>query len=152
MPLYNPANAVAYAHKWAFLRNPRYGDFSNLGGDCTNFISQCLRAGGLPMDYSPVLGWFYNSMSSRSPSFTGVEFLYSYLTGGGNPAARVTDFRNIVPGNVIQLSFDGLTFAHSLLVVGADSEITVATHSYDADNRPLSSYEYAAARGLSITR
>jgi len=32
---YNRANAVAYAKKWAYGRNPKYYDFSDLGGDCT---------------------------------------------------------------------------------------------------------------------
>ena len=42
---YNRQAAVAYAHKWAFGRNPAFFDFSELGGDCTNFASQCLYAG-----------------------------------------------------------------------------------------------------------
>ena len=35
---------VNYARKWAFSRNPAYYDFENIGGDCTNFVSQCLYA------------------------------------------------------------------------------------------------------------
>ncbi|MDR0936003.1 MAG: amidase domain-containing protein [Oscillospiraceae bacterium] len=149
---YNPANAIAYAHKWAFSRNPRYGDFSNLGGDCTNFISQCLHAGGIPMDYTPVTGWYYSSMASRSPSFTGVEFLYNYLTKGRSPVAAEVDYQSVSPGDIIQLSFDGVKFEHSLLVVNTDGGIEITTHTYDADSRPLASYEYARARGLAIAR
>lgn len=37
--------AVAYAKKWALSRNPKYYNFDPVGGDCTNFISQCLYAG-----------------------------------------------------------------------------------------------------------
>ena len=44
--LYDPSKAVAYAKKWAYYRNPDYYDYSNLGGDCANFVSQCLIAGG----------------------------------------------------------------------------------------------------------
>ena len=36
--------AVRYAGKWAYGRNPAYFDFDGLGGDCTNFISQCIYA------------------------------------------------------------------------------------------------------------
>lgn len=46
--MYDREKAVAYAHKWAYGRNPAYADFSAMGGDCTNFLSQCLHAGGLP--------------------------------------------------------------------------------------------------------
>lgn len=37
---------VNYANKYAYSRNPNYGDFSKLGGDCTNFVSQIIKAGG----------------------------------------------------------------------------------------------------------
>ena len=42
---YNRRAAVAYAHRWAFRRNPVFYDYEGLGGDCTNFASQCLYAG-----------------------------------------------------------------------------------------------------------
>jgi hypothetical protein len=41
---YDRARALAYAEKWALSRNPAYFSFDGLGGDCTNFISQCLYA------------------------------------------------------------------------------------------------------------
>ena len=43
---YNPTKAIEYAKKWAYRRNPRYHDYSGEGGDCANFVSQCLIAGG----------------------------------------------------------------------------------------------------------
>lgn len=48
MPTFNHTAAIAYARQWAAGRNPEYPD---AGGsvDCTNFISQCLVAGGWPM-------------------------------------------------------------------------------------------------------
>ena len=65
---YDRAKAVAYAHEWAYGRNPRFYDFSNIGGDCTNFASQCLYAGSGVMNYSPTNGWYYINLNSRSPS------------------------------------------------------------------------------------
>lgn len=59
---YNRANAVAYAKKWAYGRNPKYYDFSDLGGDCTNFASQCIYAGSGVMNYTPTYGWYYISV------------------------------------------------------------------------------------------
>ena len=41
---YNRRSAVEYAHTWAYGRNPAYFDYQRLGGDCTNFASQCLYA------------------------------------------------------------------------------------------------------------
>ena len=42
---YNRRAAVAYARRWAFARNPKYYNFDKLGGDCTNFASQCIYGG-----------------------------------------------------------------------------------------------------------
>ena len=36
---YDRAAAVAYAHRWAFRRNPAYYDYEKIGGDCTNYAS-----------------------------------------------------------------------------------------------------------------
>lgn len=42
---YDRRSAAAYAQRWAYFRNPDFLDFSDLGGDCTNFASQCIYAG-----------------------------------------------------------------------------------------------------------
>lgn len=147
---YDRGRAVEYAHRWAFGRNPAYADFSAMGGDCTNFISQCLHAGGAPMNHTPVTGWFYYSLSKRAPAWSGVEELCRFLvrnTGAG-PYASVAGPADMIPGDVVQLSFDGTRFSHSLFVVAAGDgdrpptpdDILVATHSDDSDNRPLSSW------------
>ena len=77
---YDRQAAVAYAHRWAYLRNPDFYNFDKLGGDCTNFASQCLYAGSGVMNYTPTFGWYYNSQYSRAPAWTGVPFFYNYLT------------------------------------------------------------------------
>ena len=88
---YNRTAAVEYARKWAFQRNPAYYNFENLGGDCTNFASQCLYAGSGVMNYTPTYGWYYNSSSDRSPSWTGVVYLYQFLTQNKGPGPFATE-------------------------------------------------------------
>ena len=78
---YNREKAVSYAEKWAFSRNPRYMSFDGIGGDCTSFVSQCLYAGSGVMNYTPVMGWYYNSAADRAPAWSGVPYLYQFLTG-----------------------------------------------------------------------
>lgn len=39
---YDRQAAFEYAKNWAFRRNPRYYNFEKIGGDCTNFASQCI--------------------------------------------------------------------------------------------------------------
>jgi hypothetical protein len=48
---YNHREAVQYALRYGMNPNPSYrfmGVYQTVGGDCSNFISQCLRAGGAP--------------------------------------------------------------------------------------------------------
>ena len=139
--------AVAYARRWALGRNPAYYDFSGLGGDCTNFASQCLFAGAGIMNYTPVYGWYY-----RSVSWTGVEYLYNYLTRNDSvgPYALVVDWSKALPGDLVQLGTEEGDFFHTPVITSLWPEILVAAHSYDALDRPLSSYDYALLRFLHI--
>ncbi len=49
---YNGREARRYANQYALSPNPDYREFD---GDCANFVSQCLYAGGIPQDKT----WFY---------------------------------------------------------------------------------------------
>ncbi len=155
---YDRRAAVAYAHKWAFGRNPAFYDFSEIGGDCTNFASQCLYAGTGIMNFTPELGWFYRSPNDRTPSWTGVTFLYDFLTRGEStpgPFAVESPMGFLMPGDLIQLRFADDVFGHTPVVVAvgnppAPNNILVAAHSYDADNRPLSTYSYREIRFLHV--
>ena len=42
---YDRTRALAYAERWALDRNPLFYNFTGVGGDCTNFVSQCVLAG-----------------------------------------------------------------------------------------------------------
>ena len=153
---YNRNKSVAYAHEWAYRRNPSYYNFDLTGGDCTNFISQCLYAGCGIMNYTRDTGWYYLSAKNRAAGWTGVEYLYRFLTTNqkSGPYAVNLPIANAEPGDIIQLSFDGNAYAHSLLVVNISSSasgIAVATHTEDSDNRPLNTYWYQAARLLHIS-
>lgn len=155
---YDRAKAVAYAHQWAFGRNPRYYNFDNLGGDCTNFVSQAIYAGSGIMNPKPTFGWYYYSLNNRAPAWTGVEFLYRFLVNnrGVGPVAVETDISQVEPGDLVQISFDGRAFQHSPMIVSvgeppSPSNILIAAHTYDSDNRPLDTYQYARLRFLHIT-
>lgn len=154
---YDRDAAVAYAHRWAFGRNPAFYDFSDLGGDCTNFASQVLYAGSGIMNYTPTFGWYYRNLNDRAPAWTGVNELYRFLTTNRSrgPQAIVSDLDDIDIGDIIQLSFNGRIFAHSPIVVETGnhtpSTILLAAHTNDADMRPLITYPYQMFRCLHIT-
>ena len=155
---YNRLAAVRYAHQWAYGRNPAFYDYEKIGGDCTNFASQCVYAGSGVMNYTKDLGWYYIDANNKAPAWTGVEYFHQFMTRQEQtvgPVAQEVSIGQIEPGDVIQLSFDGESWNHSPVVVRLlrtpalqPADVLIAAHSYDADNRPLSSYDYRAIRFL----
>ena len=153
---YNREKAIEYAYKWALDRNPNYYNYDNIGGDCTNFISQCIYAGSNVMNYTPNLGWYYRNANSKSPSWTGVEYLYNFFTRKNNsvgPIGSETSKDNVKIGDIIQLSFDGNTFSHSLIITNINnSNIFVSTHTADALNKNLQLYNFEKMRFIHIEK
>lgn len=149
---YDRASAVQYARKWALGRNPRFYDFESIGGDCTNFASQCIYAGAGVMNYTPVTGWFYINANNRTASWTGVEYLHDFLTKnrGLGPFASEVSQNDVQPGDIVQLGNAAGDFYHSPVIIATYPRILVAAHTYDALDRPLDSYSYYRARFLHI--
>ena len=156
---YDREAAVAYAHRWAYGRNPAYYDYEDIGGDCTNFTSQCVYAGTHIMNFTPTFGWYYIDANNKAPAWTGVPYFWNFMTRKAfsvGPVGEPCRMEDLLPGDVVQLSFKGQTFQHSPIVVAVGSPVTadnvlLAAHSYDADYPPLSSYEYRDVRFLHIT-
>lgn len=157
---YDRERAVAYARRWARDRNPIFFDFTGRGGNCTNFVSQCIFAGCCQMNFTPDFGWYYISPNERAAAWTGVEFFYNYITdnavgpGVGNglgPFGREVQNRLLLPGDVIQLGRRDGDYYHTLIVTGYGRRTyLVSAQSDDALNRPLSSYNYDRIRYIHI--
>ena len=153
---YNRKKAVEYAIKWAYKRNPKYYNFDSVGGDCTSFISQCIYAGSGIMNYKKHIGWYYNSSSDRTASWSGVEFLYNFLSKnkGIGPIAIRAKISDLEIGDIIQLRFLKDRFSHSLIIVDKKGntleDIYIATHTEDAYYRKLSTYNFKDIRFLHI--
>ena len=150
---YNRARAVEYARRWALSRNPLFTNFAGRGGDCTNFISQCIYAGSCQMNFTPVFGWYFLSDMARTASWTGVEFFYNFITANTSlgPFGREILPYQAMLGDVIQLGRDDVGYYHSLLIVGfEDDTYLVAAQSEDAFMRRLDSYTYDYARFIHI--
>ena len=146
-------NAVAYARKFAFSQNSLFGNFAGIGGNCTNFVSQCIYAGSCEMNYRPTFGWYYISLDDRSPTWTGVDFFNNFIIENADvgPFGRVANSDELEIGDVVQLARDEEGYYHSLLVVGFDGEdILVAAQTDNAYARPLSTYDYDYSRFIKI--
>ena len=144
--------AVEYARKYALTRNPLFPTFAGIGGNCTNFVSQCVLAGSCVMNFTPVFGWYYLSLNRRSASWAGVDFFYDFMTQNAEvgPYGSEIGLEDAKIGDVIQLS-NGQNYYHSLIISEiADGEIYICANSNDALDRPLSSYEYSGLRVIHI--
>lgn len=153
---YNRNKAVSYAYKWALSRNPKYYNFDGIGGDCTNFVSQCIHAGCEVMNYTRNVGWYYKSPNDRAAAWTGVEYLHRFLTTNKNEGPHgkelpISQIKYAEPGDIIQLNYTGDIFGHSLFIVETHPQILVAQHSSENFyGKPFSDYWYDSARLIKI--
>ena len=156
---YNREAAVQYAHRWAYGRNPQYYNYDEIGGDCTNFASQCLYTGTGVMNFTPVYGWYYLDANRKAPAWTGVPYFFNFMTRterSPGPFGLETSMAFLRPGDFVQLQFaeDG-RYNHTPIIVEVGlwpslDNILVAAHSDDADFRPLSTYNFQHIRFIHI--
>ena len=152
---YDRSDAYSYMTSYTTDRNTdEYASFSGIGGDCTNFVSQVVKAGGMAFtsrSTSPTTNhWYYYTSDwgwGRTATWTGAhEFRQHWgdVNGQGKKRAyRMTNYtvasalsnlstiRNDVwAGDVIQHTrySDGKTY-HSQAVYGYPSgDVTIANH------------------------
>lgn len=169
---YDRERALAYARAWAWggsrrLRCGSWPDYEDYGGDCQNFVSQCLHAGGIPMDWQGAEQWKWLGHTpdvrqlawGRSPSWSAVKDFYAYCQeneGRGLAAQTDAPLGGLRSGDVLQFASLG-DWRHSVLVTGEVRDksgrlldLLVASHSADRENWPLSAYAYTTVRGIRI--
>jgi hypothetical protein len=146
---YHRGRAVQYAETWWNRANPQYIEMEV---DCTNFVSQCLYAGGLPMDYTGKrgTGWWYRGKAGGqelwSYSWAVADSLLNYLTGSGRAQVVQEPYR-LQLGDVICYDWDGDgRFQHNTIVTGLDplGMPLVNAHTYNARGRYWSYHDSPA--------
>ncbi len=149
MGLYNRMNAIRYASRWALSRNPDYPNYSGHGGggDCTNFISQCLFAGG----WSFILGgkgdgdaWWSNN-GANTKTWSSAAWFYDFLDDSPRVSRCQEDDLDL--GDVVMMQ--GVDFGHpdhAMMVThitwlstpdGQQRQVSLSYHSTDTLNNPL---------------
>ncbi|CAI6080231.1 amidase domain-containing protein [Cohnella sp. JJ-181] len=126
---YDREAAAAYAEAWWDKGNPAYETFEV---NCTNYVSQCLFAGGAPMNYTGKResGWWYHGQSGDqerwSYSWAVANSLQHYLSQprpAGLRATRVERPEQLSPGDVICYDWDGNgQYRHNTIVTAATPE------------------------------
>ncbi|WP_126425402.1 amidase domain-containing protein [Brevibacillus marinus] len=136
---YDRERAVAYAETYWNSANPAYRQFAV---DCTNFVSQCLHAGGIPMLFSQSrsTGWWYRGgqRADWSYSWAVAHSLYLLLRSGKAPfyARQVADPSQLAIGDVICYDFDGDgRWQHNTIVVAKDGQNMPLVNAHTTNSR-----------------
>jgi hypothetical protein len=152
---YNGSAAASYAYTWALSRNPAYRSFA---ADCTNFVSQAVRAGNwwdVSGWYLSMEAWWYNYLNQSRP---WVNAHYWYLFTYSRPRGYIARYFNQMQiGDILQMDFNRDGYVdHSMVVTAknASGTIYLSYHTTDTRNRSISSilsaYPNANYYGLRI--
>ncbi|HEY0828473.1 MAG TPA: amidase domain-containing protein [Bacilli bacterium] len=141
--LYDRHKVQQYADTWWDKSNPQYLSF---GVDCSNYVSQCLFAGGAPMHYTGKreTGWWYKGRTNHqehwSFSWAVAHSLQSYLSYSiSGLRANVVDYADqLTIGDVIVYDWDGdAKYQHSAIVSAMDpqGQPLVNAHTMNSKHR-----------------
>ncbi|PZE19737.1 amidase domain-containing protein [Paenibacillus xerothermodurans] len=138
---YNRNKAVEYADSWWAKGNPAYLEFEV---DCTNYVSQCLFAGGAAMNYTGKRdsGWWYkgryHGQELWSFSWSVAHSLQTYLmhSRNGLRAEAVSRPDQLQLGDVISYDWDGDgRYQHSAVVTAKDSNGMPLVNAHTSHSR-----------------
>ncbi|WDC83325.1 amidase domain-containing protein [Caloramator sp. mosi_1] len=150
---YDRNRAVKYALRYALSPNSDFRYFASHGdggGDCSNFVSQCLLAGGAQMDAKSQKPWWYKNGYNRqhdtwSVSWSVAHSLYWTLKSRtelklpGIKAIEIPDISGLETGDIIQYENKNGVIYHSAIVTDLTYEKgsrvpLISQHSFDAMN------------------
>lgn len=133
---YHRQKAVQYAERWWNSYNPAYKKFEV---DCTNYISQCLHQGGIPMRGYPNRGkgwWMQQNNWSYSWSVAHSLRWYLETSKSGLRAKLVSTPEELLLGDVICYDFEGDgRFNHTTIVTGKDANGMPLVNAHTANSR-----------------
>ena len=156
---YDRQAAAAYADRYVDERNDAWPDYAGSGGNCQNFASQVLLAGGIPMDIygDAVWKWYSDEVSNspgaqgRSSSWTGVNQFVEYAaanTGYGLVAETEAPYFSGEPGDLLHMGIDG-DWGHTMVIASAVTngqgevvDYLVDSNTGNLRNYPASLYGY----------
>lgn len=163
---YDRDAAINYAIYWHNKFNPNYPNFSS-SGDCANFVSQCLEAGGFQMneywhcyprnveEVNPIYALIFNFIKwSYTPAWSAAKDQYEYLKNSNivtgetiisNPediAAAINDPENPVKvGDVMYLKWNNDYPHHATIISKIENDmIHFAAHTDPYYKKPLSAF------------
>lgn len=169
----NRSAVVNYAYQYWSNYNTSYRRFdgNSQGGDCTNFVSQAMRAGGWSFTYGPdwrsTREWWYNFVT-QTWTWVNVNNFYSFMTyaNRGSTVLSFTSnfsptgsfFNPLSPGDLLQFDIapPNGSYDHNMIITSKDSRgyIYLTYHTSNTRDRPILDLMYATPnyryRGLRI--
>lgn len=153
---YNRKAAREYALKWAESSNASYYNYINEGGDCTNFVSQVLREGGMEFwgskkNATDIGSWFYYSQNipNRTSTWTGANPFNQHFGKVHKRAYKYREYtvrdainnfeeisRGIYEGDIVQYSRPNNIAFHSQAITDIidTSKVLFSQHSNSTSN------------------
>jgi len=120
---YNVSKAIAYADKYCINYNSSYNSYKGRGGDCANFVSQCLYAGGFKQDSV----WYKHSVAWINVMKQIAHFkpYGKFLTANNS---------NLIKGNPIYFDWNGDgVYDHATICAGRNSSGVAILDSHTKD-------------------
>jgi hypothetical protein len=151
---YNYTAMRNYATTYWSSYNSSYRTYDGVGGDCTNFISQIVYAGGwthvgsYPADDRTLPSkWFYGSYTwSTSYSWPAAHNWYQFAMQQSGRTSYLDNVWKMVQTDILQIDWEANgSIDHSMFVTTRSGSGTYATelymtyHSVDTLDKPLSS-------------
>ncbi|MFG2669950.1 amidase domain-containing protein [Streptomyces sp. NPDC048445] len=146
---YDYAAMTNYAQSYAIGRNTWYRDFGS--NDCTNFISQALRAGGWadeangPYPSNDQNSWWYNPWDIHHQTLTWINahWFYFYASYWSGRTTLLDNVWYMGDGDVLQADWqaNGQEIDHTMMMTWYYDGIgpALSYHSNDTINRSLQS-------------
>lgn len=163
---YDRDKALSYANEYVTKRNSEFTAYDNSGGNCQNFVSQCVNAGGIPMDYKGAEQWKHyssnldnsNSQKGRTASWISTNAFYTYATNNtGFGLVSEVDLNLFYGeiGDVVHVGYNG--YSHAVVVVnqvknssGEVVDLLINCNTVTLENYPLLGYVYPNKRLIKI--
>ncbi len=151
---YDRQAAAAYAAQYCLARNSSYTNYDELGGNNQNYVSQVLRAGGIPNDTTGNWKWKYygdnvdetEMKTGRTPSWIGSYYFYNYASSNYDSGLACTVGANFFAaegGDVMMTGLEDGVYNTSYAVLdtyeedGAVIDILLGSNSVDRENWPM---------------
>ena len=150
---YDRQAAREYMLSWVGKRSPSFMAYDDLGGNCMNFGSQVLLAGGIPMDESGgyETGWYWYSANSTTLPWVNVGWFLDYAAlprEHGLVAVVGAPYFSGEPGDIITMGVEEPA-NHTTVILDTiqDADGTVVdyllcSNTADLRNFPASAYYY----------